>query len=55
MEMTDEELQALEGRPYSRENARQLIYGARIDSNGIIVKVFTSKEAKLKRSFFHIF
>jgi hypothetical protein len=55
MKMTDEELLALEGEPYTRENARKLIYGARIDSKGIIVKVITSKEAKPKRTFFHLF
>jgi len=53
--MTDEELLAMEGKPYTRENAKKLIYGARINSQGIIVKVITSKEAKPKHSFFHIF
>ena len=55
MKMTDEELLALEGKPYTRENARKLIYGALIDSKGIIVKVITSKEAKPKRAIFHFF
>ena len=41
--MTDEELLALKGKPYTKENARKLIYGGRIDSKGIIVKVITSK------------
>jgi len=53
--MTDEELKKLEGEPYTRENARKLIYGARVNSNGIIVKVITSKEIKAKRAFFHFF
>ena len=47
--MTDEELLALEGQPYTKENARKLIYGGRIDSKGIIVKVITSKDRR-KRS-----
>lgn len=55
MKVSDEELLALKGELYTRENARKLIYGARIDCNGVIVKVITSKEMKPKRSLFHIF
>ncbi len=46
--MTDEELLELEGKPYTKENARKLIYGGRIDSKGIIVKVMTSKDKRKK-------
>jgi hypothetical protein len=52
--MTDEELLELEGKPYTKENARKLIYGGRINSEGIIVKVIISKETRKRsiRSFF---
>ena len=44
--MTDEELLQLIGKPYTKENAKKMIYGGRIDNNGIIVKVITKKENK---------
>ncbi len=54
--MTDEELEKLIGQPYSKENARKLIYGGRIDSKGIIVDVITSKERKKRcKSFLSFF
>ena len=55
--MTDEELKKLEGKPFTKENSKRMIYGGRIDSNGTIVKVMTSKEVKKKVrcSFFSMF
>jgi len=44
--MTDEELKKLEGKLYTKENAKKLKYGARVNSNGIIVKVLTSGDCK---------
>jgi len=40
--MTEEELLSLKGQPYTKENARKLIYGGIIDSKGFIVEVLTS-------------
>ncbi len=54
--MTDKELKKLEGRPYTKENARKLIYGGRIDSKGIIVEVITKEENKKRcKSAFSFF
>ena len=44
--MTDKELTALIGKPYSKENAKKLIYGGRVNSQGIIVEVITKQESK---------
>ncbi|MFO7676874.1 MAG: hypothetical protein R6V50_00600 [Thermoplasmatota archaeon] len=54
--MTDEELKKLEGKPYTKDNARKLIYGGRINSKGIIVEVITKKKHKKRcRSTFSFF
>jgi len=47
--MTDDELLALKGKPYTKENAKKLIYGGRIDSSGTIIEVMTSKDTKITR------
>lgn len=57
--MSDDELLQLVGKPYTKDNARKMIYGGRIDSRGIIVEVITQKKDKsfLKKckSIFSIF
>jgi hypothetical protein len=39
-----DELLKLKGQPYTKENAKKLIYGGIIDSKGIIIEVLTSKK-----------
>jgi len=53
--MSDEELKTLEGKPYTKENAKKMIYGGRINSKGIIVEVKTSKEICRKKSIIPFF
>lgn len=53
-ENEDRILLSLIGEKYTKENARKLRYGGRIDSNGIIVKVVTrtEHEEKMKKCKF---
>jgi len=44
--MNDEDLKKLVGQPYTEENAKKLIYGGRVNSKGIIVKVITKSDKK---------
>lgn len=47
MKITDDELLSLIGKPYTKENAKKMIYGGRINSKGIIMMVITEKEERL--------
>lgn len=44
MVLSDIEIKAVERKPYTHENAKMLIYGGRVNSNGIIVKAYTKEE-----------
>lgn len=44
MVWSDVEIKSVERKPYTPENAKRLIYGGRVNSNGIIVKAYTKEE-----------
>jgi len=44
MVLSDVEIKSVERKPYTPENARRLVYGGRVSSNGIIVKAYTKEE-----------
>lgn len=44
MVLSDTEIKAVERKPYTHERSKMLVYGGRVNSNGIIVKAYTKDE-----------
>jgi hypothetical protein len=49
--ITDSEIKSTEGKPYTPENAKKLIYGGRVNTKGIITKAYTSADYEYRRYF----
>lgn len=44
--IADSEIKSTEGKAYTPQNAKKLIYGGRVNTKGIIIKAYTKEEYK---------
>lgn len=44
--LSDSEIKDVEGKPYTPETSKKLVYGGKVNSKGIIVKAYTNDEFK---------